>query len=179
MKVKYFLCLWNTDKDINGDEDNALCILNSGTRWRYSGHSTQGKGPLLIHVGPVVAKVGLKQVWQVFSMYFGFPCQCLFNQMFSSSHLSSGAGKIQWAIYSLSTHHKNLKKLISSGWETLLFPEEYLIHMIFQKLISYCQVTSCHCTEKQSIVFWFVSRLLAMVDIQQGTIPEGTLLCSQ
>jgi hypothetical protein len=44
------------------------------------------------HVGFVVDKVALGQV---FSKYFGFPCQSLFHQfLHSHHHLSSGAGTI-------------------------------------------------------------------------------------
>jgi hypothetical protein len=48
--------------------------------------SIQSKG----HVGFVVDKVALKQV---FSEYFGFPCQFSFHQMLNT-HLLSGAGTI-------------------------------------------------------------------------------------
>jgi uncharacterized membrane protein len=44
------------------------------------------------HVGFVVDGVGLGQV---FSEYFGFPCQFLFHQLLHNHHhLSSGAGTI-------------------------------------------------------------------------------------
>jgi hypothetical protein len=44
------------------------------------------------HVGFVVDKVGMGQV---FSKYFGFPCQSSFHQfLHNHHHLSSGAGKI-------------------------------------------------------------------------------------
>jgi hypothetical protein len=44
------------------------------------------------HVGFVMDKVGLMQV---FSEYFGFPCQSSFHQLLHNHHLlSSGAGTI-------------------------------------------------------------------------------------
>jgi hypothetical protein len=51
------------------------------------------------HVGFVVDKVALGQV---FSEYFGFPCQSLFHQLLHNHHcLSSGAGTIgqKWPPY--------------------------------------------------------------------------------
>jgi hypothetical protein len=58
------------------------------------------------HVGFVVDKVALGQV---FSEYFGFPCQSSFHQFIHNHpHLSSGAGTIgqQWPQYSKS-HRTN------------------------------------------------------------------------
>jgi hypothetical protein len=43
------------------------------------------------HAGFVVGKVALGQV---FSEYFGFPCQFLFRRLLHIHHLSSGAGTI-------------------------------------------------------------------------------------
>jgi hypothetical protein len=43
------------------------------------------------HVGFVVDKVALGQV---FSEYFGFPCQFSFHRLLHTHHLSSGAGTI-------------------------------------------------------------------------------------
>jgi hypothetical protein len=43
------------------------------------------------HVGSVVDKVGLGQV---FSEYFGFPCQFSFHRLLHTHQLPSGAGRI-------------------------------------------------------------------------------------
>jgi hypothetical protein len=43
------------------------------------------------HVGFVVDKVAL---WQVFSDYFGFPCQFSFHRLLHTHRLSSGAGTL-------------------------------------------------------------------------------------
>jgi hypothetical protein len=43
------------------------------------------------HVGFVVDKVALEQV---FSEYFGFPCQFSFHRLLHTHHLSSGAATI-------------------------------------------------------------------------------------
>jgi hypothetical protein len=67
------------------------------------------------HVGFVVDKVALGQV---FSEYFGFPCQSSFHQLLNNHHhKSSGAGTIgqQWPtcqVDSVSPHPEKLKKKI-------------------------------------------------------------------
>jgi hypothetical protein len=50
------------------------------------------------HVGFVIDKVALGQV---FSEYFGFPCQFSFHRLFHTHHLSSGAGTMgrYWPTY--------------------------------------------------------------------------------
>jgi hypothetical protein len=64
-------------------------------------------------VGFVVEKVALGQI---FSEYFGFPCQSSFHQLLDNHHhRSSGAGTIgqQWPTYqvdSVSPHPEKLKK---------------------------------------------------------------------
>jgi hypothetical protein len=63
-------------------------------------------------VGFVVDKLALGQV---FSEYFGFPCQPSFHQLLHNHHLPSGAGTIgqQWPTYqvdSASPHPEKLKK---------------------------------------------------------------------
>jgi hypothetical protein len=69
--------------------------------------------PRSSHVGFVVEKVALEQV---FSEYFGFPCQSSFHRLLHNHHhLSSGAGTIgqQWPSYqvdSVSPHPEKLKK---------------------------------------------------------------------
>jgi hypothetical protein len=50
-----------------------------------------GPGSIPGHVGFVVDKVALEQV---FSEYFGFPCQSSFHQLLHDHHRSSGAGTI-------------------------------------------------------------------------------------
>jgi hypothetical protein len=49
--------------------------------------------PVLGHMGFVVDQVALEQ-GQVFSEYFGFPCQFAFHRLLHTHHLSSGAGTI-------------------------------------------------------------------------------------
>jgi hypothetical protein len=72
-----------------------------------------GFDPRSGHVGFVVDKVALGQV---FSEYFGFPCQSSFHQLLHNHHhLSSGAGTIgqQWPTYqvdSVSPHPEKQKK---------------------------------------------------------------------
>jgi hypothetical protein len=53
--------------------------------------------------------------WQLFSEYFGFPCQSTFHQLLHNHHLSSRAGTIgqQWMMYqadSVSPPPEKLKK---------------------------------------------------------------------
>jgi hypothetical protein len=62
-------------------------------RQLVAGFPTQQLGfkPRLSHVGFVVDKVALGQV---FSKYFGFPCQFSFHQLLHIHHLSSRAGTI-------------------------------------------------------------------------------------
>jgi hypothetical protein len=50
-------------------------------------------------VGFVVDKVALRQV---FSEYFGFPCQFAFHQLLDNHHLSSGADTIGQAVAAVS-----------------------------------------------------------------------------
>jgi hypothetical protein len=69
------------------------------------------------HAGFVVDKVALGQV---FSEYFGFPCQSSFHHLLHNHHLSSGAGTIgqQWPTYevdSVSPHREKLKKKKTDG----------------------------------------------------------------
>jgi hypothetical protein len=75
----------------------------------------------------VVDKVALGQV---FSEYFGFPCQFSFHQLFHNHHISSGAGTIgqQWPTYqvdSASPHPEKLKKnshILATAEGSLGFP---------------------------------------------------------
>jgi hypothetical protein len=76
-------------------------------------------------VGFVVDKVALRQV---FSEYFGFPCQSSFHLLLHNHHPSSGAGKIgqQWPTYqvdSVSPHpernYKRKKLFGSPKWERI------------------------------------------------------------
>jgi hypothetical protein len=93
---------------------NLLKILNCHIISRYfyvvMYYRTRFKtGPR--HVGFVVDKVVLGQV---FSEYFGFPCQSSFHQYFHNHHhLSSGAGTIgqYWPQYPKS-HRTNKKNNI-------------------------------------------------------------------
>jgi hypothetical protein len=57
----------------------------------------------------VVDKVALGQV---FSEYFGFPCQFLFHQLLHNHHLSSGVGTIgqKWPQYQLDLVPPHYKK---------------------------------------------------------------------
>jgi hypothetical protein len=57
-----------------------------------------GFDPRSGHVGFVVDKVALGQI---FSEYFGFPCQSSFHRLLHNHHRSSGAGTIgqQWLTY--------------------------------------------------------------------------------
>jgi hypothetical protein len=57
----------------------------------------RGFDPSLVHVVFMVDKVGLGQV---FSEYFGFPCQFSFHEMLHT-HLSSGAGTIAQLVANL------------------------------------------------------------------------------
>jgi hypothetical protein len=64
------------------------------------------------HVGFVVDEVALGQV---FSEYFGLPCQSLFHRLIHNHHPSFGAGTIgqQWPTYqvdSVSPQPEKLKK---------------------------------------------------------------------
>jgi hypothetical protein len=60
-------------------------------------------------VGFVVDEVALEQV---FSEYFGFPCQFLFHRLLHIHHhyLSSGAGTIDQLVAAVSPHPKKLKE---------------------------------------------------------------------
>jgi hypothetical protein len=62
-------------------------------RWLIAGFPPPRPGfdPESDDVGIVVDNVALGQV---FSEYFGFPCQFLFHPLLHSHHLSSGAGPI-------------------------------------------------------------------------------------
>jgi hypothetical protein len=75
-----------------------------------------GPGSRSGHVGFVVYKVALRQV---FSEYFGFPCQFSFRRLLHTHHLSSGAGAIgqfrgrrtTWTqSHPTSRHKKKLRK---------------------------------------------------------------------
>jgi hypothetical protein len=71
-----------------------------------------GFDPRSGYVGFVVDKVALGQV---FSEYFGFPCQSSFHRLLYNHHQSSGAGTIgqEWPTYqvdSVSPHPEKLKK---------------------------------------------------------------------
>jgi hypothetical protein len=71
---KLFLCLFHYD----GDSRYLWFLLRRA-----------GFKPVSGHVGFVVDKLALGQV---FSEYFGFPCQSLFHQLlYNHPHLSSGA----------------------------------------------------------------------------------------
>jgi hypothetical protein len=65
------------------------------------------------HVGFMVDEVALGQV---FSEYFGFPCEFSFHQLFHTRHLSSGAGTIGQLVaavpsaLTISPHPKKVKK---------------------------------------------------------------------
>jgi hypothetical protein len=60
-------------------------------------------------------------VGQVFTEYFGFPCQFSFHQLLHTHHLSSGAGTIGQLVIdvprglSLTTPQENKKKLKING----------------------------------------------------------------
>jgi hypothetical protein len=92
-------------------------------------------------VGFVVDKVALGQV---FSEYFGFPCQSSFHQMLHNHHLSSGAGTIGQTVadvpsgISLTPPRETKKKLV-----TWLFNAE--------KLEAFWSV----CTAVSEISLWF------------------------
>jgi hypothetical protein len=63
------------------------------------------------HVGFVVDKVELRQV---FSKYFGFPCQFSFHLLlYTHHHLSSGAGKIGSSTWTKSHPNKINKQIIT------------------------------------------------------------------
>jgi hypothetical protein len=71
-----------------------------------------GFDPRSGHVGFVVDKVALGQI---FSEYFGFPCQSSFHRLLHNHPRSSGTGTIgqQWPTYqldSVSPHPEKLKK---------------------------------------------------------------------
>jgi hypothetical protein len=75
-------------------------------------------------VGFVKEKVALGQV---FSEYFGFPCQSSFHQLLHNHHQSSGAGTIgqQWPMYqvdSVSPHPEKLKKKKKKFWGDTMQP---------------------------------------------------------
>jgi hypothetical protein len=68
-------------------------------------------------VGFVVDKMALEQI---FSEYFGFPCQPPLHRLLHNHHRSSGAGTIEkeWPTYqvdSVSPHPEKLKKNGDSG----------------------------------------------------------------
>jgi hypothetical protein len=74
--------------------------------WRFS------FDPRSSDVGFVVDKVALGQV---FSEYFGFPCQFSFHRLLHIHHVSSGAGIIGLILVDVPsglsfTHRKKLKK---------------------------------------------------------------------
>jgi hypothetical protein len=52
---------------------------------------------------------------QVFSKYFGFPCQFSFHRLLHTHHLSSGAGTIGQIVDSISPHPKTLNKKLVCG----------------------------------------------------------------
>jgi hypothetical protein len=77
------------------------------------------------HVGFVVEKVALGQV---FSEYFGFPCQSSSHQLLHNHHRSSGAGTIgqHWPTYqadSVSPHPEKKAHTLdfdmTEGWEVI------------------------------------------------------------
>jgi hypothetical protein len=81
--------------------------------------------------------------WQVFSEYFGFPCQSSFHQLLHKHHRSSGAGTIgqQWPTYqvdSVSPHPAKLKKKLSGLLDYLiLFIVRYSKNTMFRNLICF------------------------------------------
>jgi hypothetical protein len=68
-------------------------VVMAVLRWLVAGFPSQKPGfePRSGHVGFVMDKVALRQV---FSEYFGFPCQFSFHRLLHIHHLSSGAGTI-------------------------------------------------------------------------------------
>jgi hypothetical protein len=93
-------------------------------------------------VGFVVGKVALGQV---FSEYFGFPCQFSFHQLLHTHHhLSSGAGTVgQWwltyQVDSVSPHLKKLKYIhiysteyygVFLGRFSVLFNDDFSTHRL-------------------------------------------------
>jgi hypothetical protein len=106
-----------------------------------------GFDPRSDHVGFVVDKVALGQV---FSEYFGFPCQSSFHRLLHNHHhLSTGAGTIgqQWPTYqvdSVSPHPNKLKKInqkmeAAESFKTfLLIPPNH--HIISQKTVIFVKI---------------------------------------
>jgi hypothetical protein len=86
-------------------------------------------------VGFLVAKAGLGQV---FSEYFGFPCQSSFHQLLHNHpHLSSGAGTIgqKWPLYKglNPTPLAIIKKIIVLREGKALGSEEYDIGNVMSR----------------------------------------------
>jgi hypothetical protein len=97
-------------------------------------------------VGFVVDKVALGQV---FSEYFGFPCQSSFHQLLHNHHhLSSGAGTIgqQWAMYqvdSVSPHPEKLKKQRTTYYEGFKESTLYRVFLTrYSTVVTTCTICS-------------------------------------
>jgi hypothetical protein len=85
-------------------------------------------------MGFVVDKVALGQV---FSEYFGFPCQSSFHQLLHNHRRSSGAGTIgqQWPTYQvdLGSHHpEKLKKQNQKKISYVLWKEREVWEIMLQ-----------------------------------------------
>jgi hypothetical protein len=78
-------------------------------------------------MGFVVENVALGQV---FSEYFGFPCQLSFHQMFHT-HLSSGAGTVGQLVADVLSG-LSLTKLMSS---VQIFRKSAVVYILFNSLI--------------------------------------------
>jgi hypothetical protein len=95
-------------------------MLKNGYMWsRYSTETATRGGwmELLNHVGFVVDKV---ELGQVFSEYFGFPCQSSFHQLLHNHpHLSSGACTIgqMWPQYLVDLVPPHKKNSWVDGWD--------------------------------------------------------------
>jgi hypothetical protein len=87
------------------------------------------------HVGFVLDKVVLGQV---FSEYFGFPCQSSFHRLLHTHHLSSGAGTIGQTIVTVPselTHPTRNTKIIRNSKSLVLmwykiFPNYWAVRII-------------------------------------------------
>jgi hypothetical protein len=103
---------------VYGAENVAVSGLLSWFYWEKL--RRPGFEPRSSHVGFVVDKVGLRQV---FSEFFCFPCQFSFHRLLHTHQLSSGAGTISQLLadvlsgLSLTTPQEKTKKGTAAAWK--------------------------------------------------------------
>jgi hypothetical protein len=86
-----------------------------------------GFDPRSGHLGFVVDKVALGQV---FSEYFGFPCQFSFHRLLNTHHhLSAGAGTVGWILADVPSTQVSPTQGIKKNWQRQVVFVHYAMKM--------------------------------------------------